>query len=194
MTALSLALGVALLSSPSWPAREHGSRLLARLAAADHARAEPALAGVLRSTPCPETRHRLARPLAVCREARAAAYYPRHLPLWPCVDSVPGVERFGGIAPWLERVPAGPREYETLPCWVRFRRATELLARDLIRTGWTERDVDLLMAEAWFREMDREIGGRGWQSRWYGRQREWQGGYPWELGPDNGAGVASEGP
>lgn len=188
---LYLALMYAALASEDYAAREHAERALVRLADGWPHRYGPRLEQLAAGATSPEVAARCRRPVGVYRQHLAAAYVPTGIAVWPCIDSWPQPVGFGAVihdgrtgwqlwGRW--RPPSVNAAASRQPYWHPWRRATEAMARDMIRRGVPAAEVDYLLVR--MARVERSHLTRSHQDETlavydaWAAQTEWRGGYP----------------
>ena len=193
-----------LLGSPHHNTREFASREFQhRVSGWPHLYGAFA-ADKLKTTPCPERRHRLIRPVLAYRSHLAATFTPTGIPVWPVADCLPDADgnrdrttggewmrraKLAGFGAKVEQVEYSEEGIPYVvgepwhsvglsgPAWYDWRRGTEYMARTMIRDGADPEAVCKLLQEMWRLELKCESdspGRRGELESW----KEWQGGYP----------------
>ena len=183
----------ALLNDPSFATREAAERQLVHVVSFRPWQYGERLTILAKGCASPEVMARVGRPLRIYDTWRADSYRPTGVPVWPIVDAYP--RRILGcdfrdreaMYPWLYKANPTPGRYgpDTVgPYWLQWRRATEMMARDMIRRGVPAEEVDGLMRRMWAVEKRHYHDCRGCLSdtqrteieSWSGRP--WAGGYP----------------
>lgn len=154
MTAVVLILSFQAMLADDYAVREHGSRLAHHLIRSRPYSCQP-IAVAVAHHPSPEVRSRCSRLYGYWRAHLAAVYVPTGIPMWPCVDMLPHdypdrwgvVSHYRSLASNDSLIDGGP------PYWRSWRRATEMLVRDLIRDGWEYVEADSLLQRMWSIEL-----------------------------------------